>query len=207
MSKKEKKAKDIERAAAAEEETSGQAPADEEQAAGTAGTEETAKAAEGEQVRTEADAAKLGREAALDAQVADLTDRLRRNLAEFDNYRKRTDAEKAARFELGQRSVIEHILPVVDNFERGLATLTDEQRSDPFADGMEKTYRHLMTALESLGVRPIEAVGQPFDPALHNAVMHMESGDHPDNTIVEEFQKGYTMNGSVVRYSMVKVAN
>lgn len=207
MSKKEKKAKDIERAAAAEEETSGQAPADEEQTAGTAGTEETAKAAEGEQVRTEADAAKLGREAALDAQVADLTDRLRRNLAEFDNYRKRTDAEKAARFELGQRSVIEHILPVVDNFERGLATLTDEQRSDPFADGMEKTYRNLMTALEGLGVKPIEAVGQPFDPALHNAVMHMESGDHPDNTIVEEFQKGYTMNGAVVRYSMVKVAN
>lgn len=137
--------------------------------------------------------------------IADLEDKLKRNMAEFDNFRKRTETEKAARFELGQRSVVEKILPIIDNFERGLATIEGDK--DAFAEGMDKTYKQMMSLLEELGVKPIDAVGQPFDPNFHNAVMHVEDDSQPENTVVEELQKGYKMGDAVIRYSMVKVAN
>ncbi len=138
-------------------------------------------------------------------EIATLNDNYRRSLAEFDNYRKRTDKEKAARFDMGVKSVVEKLLPVVDNFERGLASIDGDK--DAFAEGMEKTYKQLLDMLSSLGVTPIEAVGQKFNPDFHNAVMHIEDENEPENTIVEEFQKGYKPGDTVVRYSMVKVAN
>lgn len=138
--------------------------------------------------------------------VADLTDRLQRSMAEFDNYRKRTEKEKAARYDMGVRSVIEKVLPILDNFERGLATV-DAANKDPFAEGMDKIYKQMSAMLDELGVEPIEAVGQKFNPDFHNAVMHVEDEEAGENVIVEEFQRGYTYKGGVVRYSMVKVAN
>ncbi len=142
-----------------------------------------------------------------DEQIEALTDQVKRTMAEFDNYRKRTDKEKSAMFEIGAKSVIEKMLPIVDNFERGLATLSEEEKSGGFAAGMEQVYKQLMNTLSEMGVEPIEAVGNAFDPNLHNAVMHMESDEYGENVIVQEFQKGYTYKGSVVRYSMVQVAN
>ena len=140
----------------------------------------------------------------LEQQIEDLTDRLKRNMAEFDNFRKRTEKEKSSMYIIGAKDIIEKILPVVDNFERGLALATE---GDPFAEGMEKIYKQLTTTLESLGVEPIEAVDKEFNPDLHNAVMHVEDESVGDNIIVEELQKGYTYKGFVVRHSMVKVAN
>lgn len=142
-----------------------------------------------------------------DEQIEALTDQVKRTMAEFDNYRKRTDKEKSAMFEIGAKSVIEKMLPIVDNFERGLATLSEEEKSSGFAGGMEQVYKQLMSTLSEMGVEPIEAVGNAFDPNLHNAVMHIESDEYEENVIVQEFQKGYTYKGSVVRYSMVQVAN
>ena len=141
-----------------------------------------------------------------DIQIEELTDRVRRQMAEFDNFRKRTEKEKAAMYEVGARSVIEKILPVVDNFERGLAG-TDENSEDPFVAGMQKIYKQLMTTLESLEVKPIEAVGQEFNPDFHNAVMHVEDENLGENVVAEELQKGYMYRDTVVRHSMVKVAN
>ena len=140
----------------------------------------------------------------LEQQIEDLTDRLKRNMAEFDNFRKRTEKEKSSMYIIGAKDISEKILPVVDNFERGLAQATE---GDPFAEGMEKIYKQLTTTLESLGVEPIEAVDKEFNPDLHNAVMHVEDESVGDNIIVEELQKGYTYKGFVVRHSMVKVAN
>ena len=140
----------------------------------------------------------------LEQQIEDLTDRLKRNMTEFDNFRKRTEKEKSSMYIIGAKDIIEKILPVVDNFERGLAQATE---GDPFAEGMEKIYKQLTTTLESLGVEPIEAVDKEFNPDLHNAVMHVEDESVGDNIIVEELQKGYTYKGFVVRHSMVKVAN
>ena len=140
----------------------------------------------------------------LEQQIEDLTDRLKRNMAEFDNVRKRTEKEKSSMYIIGAKDIIEKILPVVDNFERGLAQATE---GDPFAEGMEKIYKQLTTTLESLGVEPIEAVDKEFNPDLHNAVMHVEDESVGDNIVVEELQKGYTYKGFVVRHSMVKVAN
>ena len=140
----------------------------------------------------------------LEQQIEDLTDRLKRNMAEFDNFRKRTEKEKSSMYIIGAKDIIEKILPVVDNFERGLAQATE---GDPFAEGMEKIYKQLTTTLESLGVEPIEAVDKEFNPDLHNAVMHVEDESVGDNSVVEELQKGYTYKGFVVRHSMVKVAN
>ena len=141
-----------------------------------------------------------------DTQIEELTDRVRRQMAEFDNFRKRTEKEKAAMYEVGARSVIEKILPVVDNFERGLAG-ADENSEDPFVAGMQKIYKQLMTTLESLEVKPIEAVGQEFNPDFHNAVMHVEDEELGENVVAEELQKGYMYRDTVVRHSMVKVAN
>ena len=142
-----------------------------------------------------------------DTQIEDLTDKLRRQMAEFDNFRKRTEKEKSGMFEMGAKSVVEKLLPVVDNFERGLASVPEDQKEDPFVAGVDKVYKQLLTVFDELGVKPIEAVGQPFDPNFHNAVMHVEDDEQGENVVVEEFQKGYMYHDSVVRHSMVKVAN
>ena len=142
-----------------------------------------------------------------DEKIEELTDRLTRQMAEFDNFRKRTEKEKSKMNEIGAKDIIEKILPVVDNFERGIAAVPEEEKSNPFAEGMEKIYKQLMTTLEEIGVKPIEAVGQEFDPDFHNAVMHVEDEEVGENIITEEFQKGYLYRDSVVRHSMVKVAN
>ena len=132
---------------------------------------------------------------------------MKRQMAEFDNYRKRTDREKAVMFDLGSRNVIEKMLPVVDNFERGLAALPEAEKTSAVATGMEMIYKQLMTTLSDLGVKPIEAVGQPFDPNFHNAVMHVDDDSLGEDVVAEEFQKGYMHHDSVIRCSMVKVAN
>ena len=142
-----------------------------------------------------------------DEKIEELTDRLTRQMAEFDNFRKRTEKEKSQMYEIGAKDIIEKILPVVDNFERGLDAVKEEEKEDPFVQGMEKVYKHLVTTLEGIEVKPIEAVGQPFDPNFHNAVMHVEDENFGENIVAEEFQKGYTYRDSVVRHSMVKVAN
>ena len=139
-----------------------------------------------------------------DEKIEELTDRLTRQMAEFDNFRKRTEKEKSQMYEIGAKDIIEKILPVVDNFERGIAAVPEEEKSNPFAEGMEKIYKQLMTTLEEIGVKPIEAVGQEFDPDFHNAVMHVEDEEVGENIITEEFQKGYLYRDSVVRHSMVK---
>ncbi|WP_461810303.1 nucleotide exchange factor GrpE [Faecalimonas sp.] len=142
-----------------------------------------------------------------DEQIEDLTDKLTRQMAEFDNYRKRTEKEKTVMYEIGAKEVVEKILPVVDNFERGLTAVPDEQKEDSFVAGMEMIYKQIMTTLEEIGVKPIEAVGKEFNPDFHNAVMHIEDEELGENIVAEEFQKGYMYKESVVRHSMVKVAN
>ena len=142
-----------------------------------------------------------------DEKIEELTDRLTRQMAEFDNFRKRTEKEKSQMYEVGAKDIIEKILPVVDNFERGLDAVPEEKKEDPFIQGMEKVYKQFLTVLESMDVKPIEAVGNPFDPNFHNAVMHVEDEEAGENIVVEEFLKGYMYKGSVVRHSMVKVAN
>ena len=142
-----------------------------------------------------------------DEKIEELTDKLTRQMAEFDNFRKRTEKEKSQMYEIGAKDIIEKILPVVDNFERGLDSVPEEEKNAPFVEGMEKIYKQLMTTLESVGVKPIEAVGQEFNPDFHNAVMHVEDEEFGENIIAEEFQKGYMYRESVVRHSMVKVAN
>ena len=147
------------------------------------------------------------KEEAMKTKIDELEDRVKRQMAEFENFRKRTDKEKAAMFETGARSVIEKILPVVDNFERGLAAVPEEEKGSAFVEGMNKVYKQLLTELDNMGVKPIEAVGQEFDPNFHNAVMHIEDENLGENVVAEEFQKGYTYHDTVVRHSMVKVAN
>jgi len=141
----------------------------------------------------------------LQEKVDELEDRVKRQMAEFDNFRKRSEKEKAAMFETGAKSVIEKILPVVDNFERGFAGLSEEELKAPFAEGMNMVYKQLMTELEKLEVKPIEAVGCEFNPELHNAVMQMASEEYDSGIIAQELQKGYTYRDSVVRHSMVAV--
>ena len=142
-----------------------------------------------------------------DTQIEELTDRLKRSMAEFDNFRKRTEKEKSAMYEIGAKDVVTKILPVVDNFERGLAAVPEDVKGTPFAEGMEKIYKQLMKTLDDMGVKPIEAVGKEFDPNFHNAVMHIDDEELGENVVAEEFQKGYTYRDSVIRHSMVKVAN
>lgn len=142
-----------------------------------------------------------------DEKIEELTDMVKRQMAEFDNFRKRTEKEKASMYEIGARDIVEKILPIVDSFERGLAAVPEDEKDSPFADGMEKIYRQLMTAFEQMGVKAIEAVGKEFNPDFHNAVMHVEDEEAGENIVVEEFQKGYTYKDHVIRHSMVKVAN
>ena len=144
---------------------------------------------------------------AKDEKIEELSDKLLRQMAEFDNFRKRSEKEKAAMYDIGAKNVIDKLLPIVDNFERGFSTVAEEDKEDAFVAGMEMVYKQLMTMFEAIGVKPIEAVGKEFNPDLHNAVMHVEDDSVGENIIVEEFQKGYTYHDIVVRYSMVKVAN
>ena len=138
-------------------------------------------------------------------QIEHLEDRVKRQLAEFENFRNRSEKEKHAMFETGAKSVIEKMLPIVDNFERGLATVPQENMEDPFVDGMNRVYKQLLTELESIGVKPIEAVGQEFDPNLHNAVMQVASEEYESGIVARELQKGYIYHDLVVRHSMVAV--
>lgn len=142
---------------------------------------------------------------AMKEKVDELEDKVKRQLAEFENFRNRTEKEKAQMFETGAKSVIEKILPVVDNFERGLASVSEEEKGLPFVEGMEKIYKQLMTELEKMEVKPIEAVGAEFDPELHNAVMQVESDEYESGIVAQELQKGYTYRDQVVRHSMVAV--
>ena len=142
-----------------------------------------------------------------DEQIAELTDKVKRQLAEFENFRNRTEKEKSQMYMVGARDVIEKLLPVVDNFERGLKSIPEDQKDGPVASGMEMIYKKLITVLTDLGVTPIEAVGQEFDPNFHNAVMHAEDEELGENTVSEEFQKGYKYKDAVLRHSMVKVVN
>ena len=142
-----------------------------------------------------------------DEKIEELTDRVKRQMAEFENFRKRTEKEKSSMYEMGARDIIERILPVIDNFERGLAVIPEDNKEDPIAEGMEKIYKQIQKVFEEAGVKPIEAAGKEFDPNFHNAVMHVEDESLGENIVAEELQKGYMYRDSVVRHSMVKVAN
>ena len=175
--------------------------------ADSADVESEAKAEEAEQPTKEKAKLFKKKKDPKDEKIEELSDKLLRQMAEFDNFRKRTEKEKSAMYEIGAKDIIEKLLPVVDNFERGFTTVAEEDKEDAFVTGMEMVYKQLMTMLEGVGVKPIEAVGQEFNPDLHNAVMHVEDETVGENIIVEEFQKGYMYKDSVIRHSMVKVAN
>lgn len=142
-----------------------------------------------------------------DEQIEELNDRLKRQMAEFENFRKRTEKEKSQMFDMGAKTIIEKILPVVDNFERGLAAVSDDAKEDPFVTGMDKVYKQMMTELEGIGVKPIECVGEEFNPDFHNAVMQVDNDELESGTVAQELQKGYTYKDSVVRHSMVAVVS
>ncbi len=186
-------------------------PADDAESNASDNTAEAPQAEASDEKSTKAEAKeakkdkKLKKKDKKDEQIEQLTDRVQRQMAEFENFRRRTETEKSQMFSSGAKSIIEKILPVVDNFERGLKDV--EEGADPFSDGILMIYRQLQTTLTEAGVKPIEAVGQEFNPDFHNAVMHVEDEELGENIVVEEFQKGYTYNDTVVRHSMVKVAN
>jgi len=208
--------KDTEENIAAEAATAAEAA---EEAAGDAEADEAADADAGEEDAGEDTDKESGEEKkgffkrkkgdkekkALKEKIDSLEDRVKRQMAEFDNFRKRTDKEKQQMFSMGERNVIEKMLPIVDNFERGLAAVPEEEKTSALASGMEMVYRQLVKQLEDLGVTPIEAVGQEFDPNLHNAVMQVESEEYPSGTVAQELQKGYKYHDAVIRYSMVAV--
>ena len=178
-----------------------------------AATEETVEADNADEEAAQEKEKKFGKKKkaadkkaeAYEAKIAELEDRVKRQMAEFENYRKRTEKEKAAMFEMGAKSVVEKILPVVDNFERGLAAVPEVDKEGAFASGMNLIYKQMMTELEGLGVKPIEAVGKEFDPNLHNAVMQVESDEYEEGIVAQELLKGYMYRESVVRHSMVAV--
>ena len=218
MSKEDMVKEAVEEAKAKAAEEAGQDASEEETAEDAADTEDSAEQAEESESDTDEDKedskaeqkkffGKKNKKDKKDEKIDELTDRLTRQMAEFDNFRKRTEKEKSQMYEIGAKDIIEKILPVVDNFERGLGSMSEEDKATPFAEGMEKIYKQLMTTLDGIGVKPIEAVGQEFNPDFHNAVMHEESEEVGENIITEEFQKGYMYRDSVVRHSMVKVAN
>mgnify|MGYP000117234104 CR=1 FL=1 len=142
-----------------------------------------------------------------DEQIEELNDKLKRQMAEFDNFRKRTEKEKTQMYDMGAKSIIEKILPVIDNFERGLQGVPEEEKDAPFVKGVEMVYKQMLTAFDEMGVKPIDAVGKEFDPNLHNAVMAVDDDSLESGTVAEEMQKGYMYKESVVRHSMVKVVN
>ena len=186
--------------------------AEEAEKAEDAGEEAEETPPEGEDPKTWAEKRAAKKQAKLDKkaqgykdQIEQLEDKVKRQLAEFENFRNRSEKEKHAMFETGAKSVFEKILRVVDNFERGLATVPEDKKEDPFVDGMNRIYKQLLTELENIGVKPIEAVGKEFDPNLHNAVMQVESEEYESGTVAQELQKGYTYRDGVVRHSMVAV--
>lgn len=202
-------------AAAAAEEEAAQETAEEVEEAQAGAGEEAAEGASGVKEISEADLKKKNpfskfrkedkEKAALKEKVTDLEDRVRRQMAEFDNYRKRTEKEKGQMFSMGEQNVLEKILPIVDNFERGFDTVTEEDKDDAFVDGMRKIYAQLQKQLEELGVTPIEALGKEFDPNLHNAVMQIQSEEYEPGIVGQELLKGYMYHDSVLRHSMVAV--
>lgn len=202
-------------AAAAAEEEAAQETAEEVEEAQAGAGEEAAEGASGVKEISEADLKKKNpfskfrkedkEKAALKEKVADLEDRVRRQMAEFDNYRKRTEKEKGQMFSMGEQNVLEKILPIVDNFERGFDTVTEEDKDDAFVDGMRKIYAQLQKQLEELGVTPIEALGKEFDPNLHNAVMQIQSEEYEPGIVGQELLKGYMYHDNVLRHSMVAV--
>ena len=202
-------------AAAAAEEEAAQETAEEVEEAQAGAGEEAAEGASGVKEISEADLKKKNpfskfrkedkEKAALKEKVTDLEDRVRRQMAEFDNYRKRTEKEKGQMFSMGEQNVLEKILPIVDNFERGVDTVTEEDKDDAFVDGMRKIYAQLQKQLEELGVTPIEALGKEFDPNLHNAVMQIQSEEYEPGIVGQELLKGYMYHDSVLRHSMVAV--
>jgi len=183
--------------------------------------EQTSEAEESEEAVSEAEEAEEAKEESAgkkffgkknkkdkkDEKIEELTDKVIRQMAEFDNFRKRTEKEKSQMYEIGAKDIIDKILPVIDNFERGLSVVPEDKKEDSFVQGMEMIYKQLLKTLEDAGVKPIEAVGKEFDPNFHNAVMHVDDDSVGDNIIVQEFQKGYMYRDSVIRYSMVQVAN
>ncbi len=201
----ENKAEEIEIEGADEENTS--------EAENTEETKETSEQAETEPEEAAEDESKDEKKGLFkkkkkdkkDEQIEELNDRLKRQMAEFENFRKRTEKEKSQMFDMGARTIIEKILPVVDNFERGLAAVPEDQKDDPFITGMDKIYKQMMTELDSIGVKPIECVGQEFDPDFHNAVMQVENDELESGTVAQELQKGYMYKDTVVRHSMVAV--
>ncbi len=184
---------------------------------GAAGEEPEAEAKEsvqadepaesGETAETAGDAISSVKEKALRDKITTLEDKVKRQMAEFDNFRKRTTKEKEQMFSMGEKSVIEKMLPVVDNFERGLAAVPEAEKGSAIASGMEMIYKQLMKQLEDLGVKPIEAVGKEFDPNFHNAVMQVESEELESGVVAQEYQKGYTYHDTVIRHSMVGVVS
>ncbi len=191
-------------AEAAAEDASGEEPDGADAEVEFAAEEEAAKA-EPETADTEKKGFFKKKKDKKDEQIEELNDKVKRQMAEFDNFRKRTDKEKAQMYDMGARSIIEKILPVIDNFERGLAAVPDEAKEDAFVVGMDKIYKQLLSELETIGVAPIEAVGKEFDPEYHNAVMQVENGELASGVIAQELLKGYTYKDAVVRHSMVAV--
>ena len=204
MAENQNKEKDLEQPFEEKEETT-EAAAEEKETSETPEAEEKESAEETPEKKSKF--FKKDKKDKKDAEIEELKDRLVRQMAEFDNYRKRTDKEKKQNYEIGASDFILKILPVVDNFERGLGAMTDADKESSFAQGIEMIYKQLITVLSDLGVTPIEAVGQEFDPNLHNAVMHAEDEGLGENIVAEEFQKGYKYKDTVLRHSMVKVAN
>ncbi len=170
-----------------------------------ASDEETASEPETEDTETEKKGFFKKKKDKKDEQIEELNDRLKRQMAEFDNFRKRTEKEKSQMYDMGAKSIVEKILPVIDNFERGLAAVPEEAKEDAFVVGMDKVYKQMLTELDAIGVKPIEAVGTEFNPDFHNAVMQVENGELESGTVAQELQKGYTYKDSVVRHSMVAV--
>lgn len=198
---------------AAEENSAEENSAEEtaEEVSGEAGEEETsgetAEAAAGDKDGSARKGFFKKKKDKKDEQIEELTDQVKRQMAEFDNFRKRTEKEKTQMYDMGARSIVEKILPVIDNFERGLAGVSEEQKEDAFVVGMDKIYRQMLTELETIGVTPIEALGKEFDPEYHNAVMQVESEEFESGVVAQELQKGYMYKDSVVRHSMVAVVS
>lgn len=206
----EQENKNLEQEQNQNEETVQTEEAGEEAVKDAAQEQETAQSSENDKKDKKADKKKAKSDKKQDAlkdKVEELEDRVKRQMAEFENFRKRTDKEKTAMFETGAKSVIEKILPVVDNFERGLAAVPEEEKGGAFAQGMEMIYKQLMQELEKMEVKPIPALGEEFNPDFHNAVMQVESDEYESGVIAQELQKGYTYRDSVVRHSMVAVVS
>ncbi len=202
---------EVQKEAGADEVTAGEeaetTAGDEAEETGETPDEENAGDRDSEEDKDKKKLFKKNKKDKKDEQIETLTDQLKRQMAEFDNFRKRTEKEKSSMYEMGAKSVIEKMLPVIDNFERGLDTVPEDEKDSPFTEGMRMIYKQLMTELENLGVKPIEALGTEFDPEYHNAVMQVESEEYESGYVAQELQKGYMYHDSVVRHSMVAVVS